>query len=54
MREMADRNLVFLLDIAEEGTLVVYAKREDAVLIGDREAGAVDGAVFCAARWVQG
>ena len=46
MSIVADSYLVLLLDIGEEGTLVVDTEGEDTVLVGDGELGAVDGAVF--------
>lgn len=50
MSKVADGHLVLFLDVGEEGTLVVDAEGEDAVLIRHCEVGAEDGAVFSAAR----
>ena len=46
MSIMADSHLVLLLNVGEEGTLVVDTEGEDTVLVGDGELSAVDGAVF--------
>lgn len=48
--KVADSHLVLLLDVGEEGALVVDAEGEDAVLIGHSEMGAENGAVFSPAR----
>ena len=49
MRIVTNSDFVLLFDVGEERALVVHAKGEDPVLIGDGEACAVDGAVFRAA-----
>ncbi len=43
MRHVADGNGVLLLDIGEEGALVVDLEVEDAVLVGELEGGGVGG-----------
>lgn len=47
MGVVADGDFVFLFNVGEEGTLVIYAEGEDPVLVGNRELGAKGGAVFC-------
>lgn len=54
VRKVAHRHLVLLLDIGEEGALVVDAEREDAVLIGSDKLGAVHGASLRAAGGLEG
>lgn len=46
VRVMADGDFVLLLDVGEEGTLVVDTEGKDSMLIGDDEARAVHSAVF--------
>jgi hypothetical protein len=41
--EVAHCDGVFLLNIGEEGALVIYFEVEDSVLIGEFEGGGVDG-----------
>lgn len=48
MSEMADGDLMLLLDSGEKGPFVVDTEREDTVLIGCHELGAKDGAGICA------
>jgi len=45
MREMPDRDAVLLIDVGEEGTLVVDTEVEDAVLVGQAEGGCEEGRV---------
>lgn len=41
MSEMTDSHLVFLLDVGEEGALVIYPEGEDSMLVRGHEACAV-------------
>jgi hypothetical protein len=43
VREVAYCDGVFLLNVGEEGALVVYFEVEDSVLVGEFEGGGVDG-----------
>lgn len=52
--EVADGDLVLLLDGGEERTLVVDAEREDTVLIGGHELSTEDGASISAADRLEG
>lgn len=47
MGVVADGDFVFLFNVGEEGTLVIYTEGEDSVLVRDSELGAKDGAVCC-------
>lgn len=50
---VSDGHFVLLLDIAEEWTLVVYSEGENAVLVGNGEVGAVNGAIGCSRKGLQ-
>jgi hypothetical protein len=52
--KVADSDLVLLLDVGEERTLVVDAEREDTVLIGGHKLGAEHGARFGSAGRLEG
>lgn len=54
MREMANSNGPLLIHVGEEGTLVIHAEGKDAMLVGEGEGGAEDGAVGGLGGWVQG
>ena len=43
---MPDRHLALDIDVCEKRALVVYSERENAVLVGDSEGGAEEGAVW--------
>ncbi len=47
MGVVADGDFVFLFNVGEEGTLIIYAEGEDSVLVGDCELCAKDGTVSC-------
>lgn len=47
--KVADGHFVLFLDVGQERPLVVDAEREDAMLVGNRETGAIYGAVLCPA-----
>lgn len=50
MRHVAHRHRVLLLDVGQEGALVVDLEVEDAVLVGQLEAGGEGGGVRGGAR----
>lgn len=54
MRKVAHSHLVLLLDVSEERPLVVDTEREDSVLIGGHELGAVYGACLGARCRLEG
>lgn len=53
VRVMANGNFVLLLDVGEEGTLVVDTEGKDSMLVGDGEACAVHSAGFRSERWLE-
>ena len=54
MGHVANRDGVLLLDIGEEGALVVDLEVEDAVLIGQHKGGCVGGGILGRAGLVKG
>ena len=54
MRKVADSDLALFLDVREEGSLVIHLEGEDAVLVGQLERGAEDGAIRCCAEGLEG
>ena len=54
MRKVTDGNLVLLLNVGEERTLVIHTEREDTVLIGSDKLGAVHGASLRATGGLEG
>lgn len=51
--EMADGDFMFLFNVSDEGSLVVDAEGEDAMLVGKSEGGSVYGRVLCSVHGLQ-